>query len=166
MTQPTGGGWLGVEAGSRRFLIDLAQAGEILPVPSIIVRVPFTREWFLGMVNLRGTLHGVSDLAGLLGLAPTPLTREARLITFSAASGLNAAIIVGRMSGLQSAASPLTDTAAPVPAGRPGWMRGDWCDSQGQVWTAIDLAVLAADEAFLRVVREPGGPAGSLTAAA
>jgi twitching motility protein PilI len=165
MTQPPASGWLGVEAGSRRLLIDLAQAGEIVAVPSTIVRVPFTRDWFLGLVNLRGTLHAVSDLAGFLGQARTPLSREARLIVLSPAIGLNAAIMVGRMLGLQSASTLQADAGEPAPTGRPGWMRRDWRDPQGQVWTELDLACLAADEAFLRVMRQQSIPVGTIEAA-
>ena len=53
---------LGLLIGDQRWLVDLAEAGEIVPLPSGITTVPLTRDWFRGLVNLRGSLFGVSDL--------------------------------------------------------------------------------------------------------
>ena len=55
--------WLAVESGERRFLLPLAQAGEISAWAGV-QPVPYTQPWFLGVANLRGTLTGVVDLAG------------------------------------------------------------------------------------------------------
>ena len=58
--------WLAVQAGGRNYLMPLGQSGEIFPWAGV-QPVPYTKPWFLGIANLRGTLAGVIDLASLLG---------------------------------------------------------------------------------------------------
>ena len=53
---------LAFESGGERWLVDLADAGEVLPVPPLS-DVPLTQPWFLGIANIRGTLFSVTDLA-------------------------------------------------------------------------------------------------------
>jgi twitching motility protein PilI len=60
---------LSFQAGESRWLVRLDGSGEVLPVPPV-ARVPLTRDWFLGVTNVRGVLYGVSDFAMLLGGTP------------------------------------------------------------------------------------------------
>jgi twitching motility protein PilI len=56
---------LGLAIGGARYLVDLAEVGEIVaPVP--VTPVPLTRPWYLGLANVRGSLLGVIDLARYL----------------------------------------------------------------------------------------------------
>lgn len=57
--------WLAVEAAGGRYLLPLAQAGEIFPY-SPPHPVPYTRPWFLGVAHLRGGLWGAVDLAAFV----------------------------------------------------------------------------------------------------
>lgn len=147
---------LGVMAGQRRLLVELSEAGEVVPVPQGIAPVPLTRDWFLGLANFRGALHAVSDLARFAGDGPTPLLREARLVAFSPRLGLNAAVLVGRMLGLQNLdamqESP-SEAAAQSGVQGPPWLGAQWVDAEGQIWTELSLARLATDERFLAVAR-------------
>ena len=52
-------GLLGVQAGPDYWLLDLADSGEILPLPPF-TSVPLTRPWFCGIANIRGSLYGVA----------------------------------------------------------------------------------------------------------
>ena len=166
---------LGVQVGARRLLVELSEAGEVVPLPSSIAPVPLTREWFRGLVNLRGSLYAVSDLARFAGDSFTPVTRDARLIAFAPRLGLNGAIVVARMLGLQNtdamsaadgaepaatgAATEVATEAADAGAGagiddpRPAWLGADWIDAEGRRWTELSLARLAADDRFLAVGR-------------
>lgn len=110
---------LGLMIGDERFLVDLSEAGEIVAIPSVIAPVPHTRDWFRGLVNLRGVLFAVSDLSRLAGHGPTPLTRESRLLAVAARLNFNAAILVSRMLGLHNIGSMLSTTVAPpIPISR------------------------------------------------
>src|SRR5690606_23649121 len=93
---------LGVQVGRRRLLIELSEAGEIAAMSGAITPVPLTRDWFKGLVNLRGSLYGVSDLARFEGGGFTPATKETRLVAFATRLNLNGAILVDRMLGLQN----------------------------------------------------------------
>jgi twitching motility protein PilI len=148
-----GQSWLAVECRGHGLLLPLEQAGEIFP-PAATMPVPHTRDWFAGVANLRGGLHGVVDLARFLGLpdASGEASREqSRLIAFSAALGLNCALLVDRLAGLRSAEQLRTDAAQPAYP-RPAFASGAWLDTAGRSWQALDLAALARDEQFLSIV--------------
>jgi twitching motility protein PilI len=129
---------LGVEIGGARYLLDLVEAGEIVPLPAL-APVPLTQPWYLGLANVRGSLLGVVDLARYLDpeAAPSPGTR---LVTFSPSLGFPCALLVDKVVGLRHAAD-----MTPV----DGRLR----DADGQDWTPLSLAGLAREERFLHVAR-------------
>jgi twitching motility protein PilI len=149
--------WLAVEMAGHGFLLPLHQSGEIFPV-SAIQPVPHSQAWFLGVANLRGQLHGVVDLAAFLGL-PARAARLAgdaggrdagQLVAFNTALQLNVALLIDRLMGLRHAGS-LTPAAEPAMGGRPHFVGDRLTDDQGRSWYELDLAALAADEAFLKI---------------
>ncbi|HEY0878323.1 MAG TPA: chemotaxis protein CheW [Zeimonas sp.] len=142
---------LGVQVGVRSLLVDLSEVGEIVALPGEITPVPLTHEWFRGLVNLRGSLFGVSDLARFEGREATPMTKSTRLLAFAPRLNLNGAIVVDRMLGLQNDAT-LTE-AEPEEAPAPAWLGRSWVDSEGRRWTELRLEALAGDERFLAVNR-------------
>lgn len=151
--------WLAVEMAGHGFLLPLDQAGEIFPL-SAVHAVPHSQPWFMGVANLRGQLHGVIDLAGFLGLprrTPRPVldpgreTREAgRLVAFNGKLQVNAALLVDRLLGLRQA-GVLQPAPAVDDAGKPHFIGQQMADAQGRIWYELDLAALAADEAFARI---------------
>lgn len=149
-TQERGKSWLAVECSSRGFLLPLREAGEIF-APAPLQPVPHTHHWFLGVSNLRGHLHGVVDLAAFLGVKTGEGARDqARLVGFNARFDLNCALMVDRLSGLRSEEqlTPLPHDPAP----RPGFVGLQYRDAAGRLWQELNLAELAGDEAFLRIV--------------
>ena len=149
---------LGLMIGERRWLVDLSEAGEIVPVPDPIAPVPLTRDWLLGLVNLRGALYTVVDLQRYAQLGRTDAGKESRLLALAARLNFNAAILVTRMLGLRNVASMQIDdepSAADAfgPGGRPDWVGRTLVDADGQRWFELDLARLAAGNAFLLVGR-------------
>ena len=139
---------LGLSAGGERWLVRLADAGEVIAMPAI-VKVPMTRDWFLGVANIRGNLYSVVDFGGFLGHALAPAAAATRLVLFGARVGeLNAGIVVTRVLGLRNLAD-----LAPVPAAGDAapWFAQRWMDGDGNAWQEIDLAKLARTPAFLQV---------------
>jgi twitching motility protein PilI len=136
---------LGVEIGGARYLLDLVEAGEIVPLPPL-APVPLTQPWYLGLANVRGHLLGVVDLARYFdpdtGSAPAAAVPAsgARLVTFASVLGFPCALLVGRVVGLRHAADM---------AGVDGRLR----DPEGQEWIPLSLAALAREERFLQVAR-------------
>ena len=129
---------LGVEIGGVRYLLDLVEAGEIVPLPPLAA-VPLTQPWYLGLANVRGSLLGVVDLARYLD-PQAPPTAGTRLVTFAPGLGFPCALLVAKVVGLRHAAdmTPL-----------------DAClrDADGQEWTPLSLAALAREDRFLQVAR-------------
>lgn len=140
--------WLAVVAGGRHLLLPLEQAGEISPMQPP-TPLPHARDWFGGIVNLRGQLCGLVYLGAFLGGTAAPQTPQARLIQFAADIDLNAALQVDQLAGLrgEDRLSPLQ--AEPDPA--TPWLHQRWRDEAGQDWQVLELRQLAEDPRFLQV---------------
>ena len=149
-TEPLARSWLAVECASRGFLFPLREAGEIFALAPMVA-VPHSHRWFLGVSNLRGHLHGVVDLAGFLGVKSGEAPRDqARLVGFNQSLDINCVLLVDRLSGLRSE----QDLEAEADDGtlRPKFAGGRYRDASSRVWQELNLAALAADEAFLGIV--------------
>ena len=143
--------WLAVESGERHFLLPLAQSGEISAWAGV-QPIPYTQPWFLGVANLRGTLTGVVDLAGLLaGLSPRAEQAlfEASLLTLNSALEVNAALLVDRLVGLRGAQAFI---ASEPPGGEAAAYWGNtYIDEQGTRWQELNLQALSQHPAFLSI---------------
>lgn len=128
---------LGVMIGPERYLLDLTQVGEIVPVGAITV-VPLTQPWYLGLANIRGNLISVIDLARYHQQSDTGTGSDSRIITFATGLGFNCGLLVSRVYGLRHAAGMEAS--------------GDRLrDADANEWTPLDLAALVADTRFLHV---------------
>ena len=124
---------LALMIGEDRYLVELAEAGEIVPMPSAsIMQVPLTRDWFLGVVNVRGALFTVVDLARFMGGNFTPLSKESRLLTLSPSLTFNATLVVSRMLGLRNVAA-MTAVPEKQIIDKP-WLSEQFRDAEGQTW--------------------------------
>jgi len=154
-TETPGLSWLAVECAGQGLLLPLAQAGEIFDLPALLP-VPHTRPWLAGVVNLRGAVVTVVDLAQFLGLraANDASSREqARLVAFNARQALNGAVLVDRLQGLRHAADMQREDDSPDNASRPAFAGGRWRDAAGRVWQEISLAALAVAPEFLAIAQ-------------
>ncbi|HEX9171730.1 MAG TPA: chemotaxis protein CheW [Telluria sp.] len=129
--------YLGIGIGDTRYLLDLLDAGEIVP-PAPLTAVPLTQPWYLGLASIRGSLVGVIDLACYLGQGDTALAPDARLVTFAPALGFNCALLASRVYGLRQVDDMRAD----------GELLRDRDDI---AWTPLSLAALVRDERFLQV---------------
>src|ERR1700682_2854583 len=134
---------LGLACAGSQWLIRLADAGEVIAVPTVAT-VPLTRSWYLGIANIRGNLYSIIDFGGFLGqeVEPSvPGTAPARLVLFGPRVGeLRAGLVVERVLGLRNLAE-LAEREKPQ--GLPQWYGAQWIDKDGVVWQEIDLARLA-----------------------
>ena len=153
-SQPQRRAWLAVQAGQAGYLLPLAEAGEIF-TEARIMPLPHTQPWFQGVANLRGDLHGVVDLEAFLGghrrsarLAGTA-TRSARLVCLNPGLGAQCALRVDDLLGLRHPEE--LQPEEPLPGVQPTFARRRWRDGQGRSWLEIDLAALAANDAFLGI---------------
>ncbi len=138
---------LGLQVGGERWLVDLKDTGEVIPVPSISP-VPLTRPWFRGVANIRGNLYSVVDFAAFLGVGPTPIAEQARLLLLSERFRMASALLVERALGLRN-----TDQFQPRPgtAAHPPWTKAEFADEQGATWKELDVAQLVQHPEFLGI---------------
>jgi twitching motility protein PilI len=143
---------LSFEAGDSAWLLKLEGSGEVLQVPDI-QRVPLTRDWFLGVANIRGLLFGVSDLSGLLGKGLTARGPNNRLILVGRPHSINAALLVTRLTGLRNVQQmhPVDD---PADGPESRWAERAWRDGEGRVWRELDVAKLVGHRDFLEVAAQ------------
>ncbi len=136
---------LGLQVGDEAWLVDLADAGEVLPVPPI-TPVPLTRLWFRGVANIRGNLYSVVDFPAFLGRSPVAASDQSRLLLVGERFRLGAALLVDRSLGLRN------PTQLEPAAGEPGpWARAQYADRDGRQWKELDLPQLVQHPDFLAV---------------
>lgn len=139
---------LGVMIGQRRWLLNLQETGEVVPVTAV-TPVPLTQDWYLGLLNIRGNLVSVIDFARYQGLPPTEIEPSSRIVTFATALGINCGLLVSRVLGLrnvvemQAQAEPVTEQAA--------WAGTSYHDKDSQEWTALSLSAIAQEPRFLHI---------------
>lgn len=145
--------WLAVQAAGGNYLFPLTQSGEIFPLASL-QQVPYTRDWFLGVANLRGGLYGVVDFAGYVaGGAPAARSdagrAEARLVALNAVLDINCALLIDRLAGLRSL-DAFVSSAAP-PADAPAYFGTGYTAADGTLWQEINLQALSQQTQFLSI---------------
>lgn len=148
LRKATGPARLGVLIGEQRWLIDLADSGEVVSVPDV-TSVPLAQPWVRGLVNLRGNLFTVIDLLHFQSGKVTPITKESRLLVFGNRIGLNASLLITRMMGLRTAHWAEPD----APPAEFVWSGPEWSDDAGDRWRELRLADLAKDARFLAAER-------------
>lgn len=153
-TEGVSAGWLAVELAGRRFLLPLAQSGEIFPITSV-QKVPYTHDWFMGVANLRGGLFGVVDLASFMSGVASHRSfdggsrEQARLVALNSAMEINCAVLIDRLGGLRGVADFVS--REPAAADAPAYMSAQYVDKAGQTWTELDLQQLASSAQFLGI---------------
>jgi twitching motility protein PilI len=111
--------------------------------------VPLTVPSFLGLANIRGNLHAVTDFPAFIGEDPTPLHNPGvRLLLVGTRLGNNVALVVTRLLGLKNPANfSVEPTSGEVP-----WDTARFLDEDGNDWHRLNLAALIADPKFINIV--------------
>jgi twitching motility protein PilI len=152
-TEAVSASWLAVSSGGQNYLFPLVQSGEIFPLANVQV-VPYARQWFMGVMNLRGGLYGVVDLVSFLGdgakrSRTEQSLAESSVVTFNVALDINCALMVDSLAGLRKAEAFIS-VAAP-PEGSPACFGNRFTDSNGVQWQEINLRSLAQTPEFLSI---------------
>ena len=136
---------LGVQVDDEPWLIDLREAGEVIPMPPI-TPLPLTRPWFKGVTNIRGNLYSVVDFPAFLQKRPVAQGDQARLLLLGERFRLGAALLIDRSLGLRN-----PDKLERRPGELPAWVRAQYADAEGRLWKELDVAQLAQHPDFLGV---------------
>ncbi len=145
--------WLAVRAGGQNFLFPLGQSGEIFPLTSL-QSVPYARSWFRGVLNIRGGLYGVVDLAGFVAddggsNRGEPAAQEPSVVTLNTMLDVNCALQVDTLLGLRGA-DAFVSTAPPDPD-CPHYFGNRFVDAAGIDWQEINLRTLSQTPQFLSI---------------
>lgn len=139
---------LALQVGEEGWLVDLADAGEVLPVPAI-TPVPLAKAWFKGMANIRGNLYSVVDFPAFLGLPGVAVAEQSRLLLIGERFRMGSALLVDRSLGLRN---PAQLKVRAKRAGAP-WIKGEYEDQDGRGWKELDLPQLVQQPEFLAVAQ-------------
>lgn len=140
---------LGIMVGATRFLVNLSDVKEVLPLPPILP-VPLTQSWFLGTTNVRGNLYNVSDLAHFMGMPPTAKSLNNRILLLSTETTTQVALLVDSLVGLRSIKD--MHPAATSADDERLYCRQKFTDAQGDVWYELGTEALVQDKNFIQPV--------------
>ncbi|HMH18840.1 MAG TPA: chemotaxis protein CheW [Burkholderiales bacterium] len=137
---------LGVQAGSRHWLLKLDDAGEMLPLPEIS-SVPLTKPWYTGLANIRGVLSSVVDFSAFMGGEQTVRTPDCRLLLIADRFHSFSGLLIGRMLGLKN-----VQTMQPAEEGTDrAWIDAAYRDEDGRIWQELNVGALVSHDDFLNV---------------
>lgn len=139
---------LGIVIGQSRYLLDLREAGEIVSVGALTA-VPLTKDWYVGLSNIRGNLTSVVDLSRFDGGEPTKIDNSCRIVAFASSLSSNNGLLVSQVLGLRSIAE-MEELPAETGTGKD-WLVRKFRDREGRVWSELSLAALLQDQAFLHI---------------
>lgn len=143
---------LGVMIGQARFLIDLREAGEIVSAGAM-TKVPLTKDWYLGLANIRGNLTSVVDFGRFSGNEATSREANCRIVAFATGLSFNSGLLVSQVLGLRNSSEMellAEESNADGTALRP-WILNRFRDRDGNQWAELSLSLLVQDQEFLHV---------------
>lgn len=132
---------LGVQIAGQNWLVDMLDISGVLPLPPL-TPVPLTKPWFLGVVNVRGMLYGVTDMAAYQQQGKASGTATNRILLVAERHAFNATLLVDCVLGLRNARAWKQDEAqGPI----------QYRDERGNLWRKLDVAELLGQPAFLQI---------------
>lgn len=132
---------LGIELGNQAWLVDMADIGEVLPLPTL-TSVPLTRPWYCGVANVRGLLYSIVDLHAYLQGTALPRAAHNRVLLLNPRTGFNTGLLVTSVLGLRNAAEWPQTQEDDAPR---------WRDPEGRLWRRLDIPALLQQPEFLRI---------------
>ncbi|MEW5942943.1 MAG: chemotaxis protein CheW [Pseudomonadota bacterium] len=138
---------LGILAGTERWLVDLEEISEVVPLPELAA-VPLTHPWFAGVANIRGNLYSIVDLSAFTCGVPAQPGPERRLLLANPKFMVNTGLIVSRLLGLRNPEQMQPGTGNNT---LPPWVAAEYADPEGQTWKVLDMRALVSTPAFLQI---------------
>lgn len=137
---------LGFQVAGLNWFVALDDVSEVIPLP-VLVGVPLTKKWFLGVANVRGNLYAVTDFSIFLGGEPVSAGYERRMMLLNETIVSGSSIVVSRMLGLKNA-----DSLKPVAMDDPiPLVKARYRDANGDFWHELDVHRLGQEPTFLEV---------------
>ncbi|MDR2689889.1 MAG: chemotaxis protein CheW [Azoarcus sp.] len=140
-------GLLGVQAGDENWLLSLPDAGEIISMTSL-APVSLAREWYRGLVNVRGVLYSVVDLSNFHDGPIISPSAQVRLLLIGARQNVHSAIMVSRVLGLHNDEDFDVDPSFRGTDSKP-WVDARLFDTQNRPWLRLNVPRLLSSSTFL-----------------
>ena len=140
---------LAFSAGGYRWLIQMEDAIEIMPMPPM-VPVPGTYDWLRGLMNYRGRLVSVIDFNRLLAGPEASKNNDDRLIILSDRLSVSCALQVADLRGLLDLnfSQPKSRSTANHP-----WLGARYVIDDVD-WYELNLTQMVSDPVFLKAYAE------------
>ena len=118
---------IGIKIGSEEYGINISDVQEVIPSPSI-TRVPNAPPHILGVINLRGNVIPVIDLAQRLGIGHTTISQSARIVAVDLKDE-----IVGVLAESVSKVAKLSTADIKPPPALVSGIFGDYLDGVSKI---------------------------------
>jgi len=139
---------IGVRIGSYHFVVAMGYVREIMTYPRISL-VPSSKDWVMGIANVRGNLLPVFDLHRFLGNVSTPLKRETRVLSISSGD-LSAGLLVDEVFGMKYFEKDNYDASLTYDVNWKNYLNGGYLDDSRK-WVIFNMQRLIENESFLNV---------------
>lgn len=132
---------LGIQIAGQNWLVDMLDISGVLPLPPL-TPVPLAKSWFLGVVNVRGMLYGVTDVAAYQQKGKASGTAANRILLVAERHAFNAALLVDCVLGLRNARAWAQDE-----------IQGqiEYRDESGNLWHKLNVVDLLGQPDFLEI---------------
>ena len=135
------------KVGADYWFTQLVMAGEVLP-PQQITPVPLARPWFLGLIDVRGTLFGITDFSRYTGGPAIPKHIDNRLLLIGQKFDMQVGLLVSKIIGLKH----IEDfSEQPRPEDAPAWVSNIFQDKEGNTWKELNAEVLLEHGEFMNI---------------
>ncbi|HET8551957.1 MAG TPA: chemotaxis protein CheW [Gammaproteobacteria bacterium] len=142
---------LGFRIGELKLVAAREEIRELMPYPGSH-RLPQSKDWLLGVANVRGQLLPITDLKAFLNGSATSISRSSRVLAVDHAE-IPAGLLVDEVYGFRrfhdSDGGDFETGSLPAVA---QWLRGGWRRGE-EAWGIIDLRALIESPAFLQAAR-------------
>jgi len=135
--------------GGIRVLALMDEIRELLPYPDSITAVPGSKDWLLGLANVRGELVPIVDLQHFIGAAPVILSDQARVLVIRNL-GMSTGLLVGSVQGMRYFSADKRIPGA-IFEGALGKYVYDVFGLEDGVWPVFSMAALVNDKRFMGV---------------
>lgn len=130
-----------------RVISAMDEIRELLPYPEAVTLVPGTRDWMLGLANIRGELLPIVDLQHFIGGAPVVVSDQSRVLVIRNL-GTSIGLLVSSVVGMRHL--PVDKRIADTHfEGALGKYVYDVFSLEDGVWPVFSMAGLANDSRFM-----------------
>ncbi len=137
---------------THHLVLPIMDAVEVLNVPRTYAIVPGTKDWVLGVANIRGNLLPILDLKSFLFNEKTEVSNRSRILVINHA-GLHAGILLDQIIGMRYFPEDREVEVKNIPKEIEPYIISDF-EVDDIVWHVFDIRKLAENEHFRRASGE------------